>query len=103
MNSKIFGLLGFASKAGKLAYGMANTLEAIKKGKSLLVIAAGDISPNSNKEISFFCNKYNVKLISLSENMEAMSSAIGRRCGIISVNNKGFADAISEQYGKADI
>ncbi len=103
MSSKLFGLLGFGAKAGKLSYGMASTLEAMQKKKSFLVLAAGDVSKKSQKEISFSCNKYNVRFIPLSVDMERLSLAVGRRCGIISVNDKGFADAILEQFGKADI
>ncbi len=103
MNSKIFGLLGFASKAGKLSYGMAATLETMGKKKSFLVIAASDVSEKSQKEISFSCQKYNVNIIHPDADMDALSVAIGRRCGIISVNDKGFADAVLEQCGKSEI
>ncbi len=93
-DGKILTLLGFASKAGKLSFGFDSSVEAIKKGKSALIAVAIDISPKTLKEIAFFAEKYRVKHIILEGiDIKAVSDAVGRKCGIISVNDKGFADA----------
>ncbi len=97
--NKILTLLGFASKAGKLSFGMDKSKEAIKKKTSCLVISASDISEKSQKEIRFFTSNNNIPLISLTDiNIEAVSNAVGRKCGILSVNDKSFADAIRGGY-----
>ena len=95
MSNKILALLGFASRAGKLSCGMNAAIEAIFKGKSKLCIAASDISAKSLKEINFHAVKNNVRVIILDDcNINTLSAAIGRRCGILSVNDNSFADGI---------
>ncbi len=95
MNSKILTLLGFASKAGKLSFGMNDAKVSLEKGKSKLIITASDVSQKSQKEIKFFSANKNVNVITLeSISIETLSEAVGRKCGIISVNDNGFADAI---------
>ena len=95
--NKVLTLLGFASKAGKLCFGMDMSKAAIKAKKSLLIITACDVSEKSKKEIGFFTANSNIPLISLNDiDIDTVSKAVGRKCGIISVNDKSFADAISE-------
>ena len=60
----------------------------------------------SRKEIGFFCEKHNVKLIVLEGfDILTVSDAVGRRCGILTINDSGFADAFLKAYvegGKAN-
>lgn len=94
MNKKLFSLLGFAAKSGKISYGFEATVTALKTGKSRLVLVADDISVKSRKEIVFYSDKAKVKHITLDGiNIKAVSDAVGRKCGIISINDSGFADA----------
>lgn len=96
LKNKIISLLGFASKAGKLGYGFEATLSAIKARKTKLIIIAEDISEKSRKEIAYFADRQNVKHITLEGlNIKAVSDAVGRKCGIVSVNDSGFADGIT--------
>ncbi len=99
MNNKILTLLGFASKAGKLSFGMDMSLASIKAGKSSLIVCASDVSDKSKKEIGFHTQNKNVPFIFLTdEDIDTVSKAVGRKCGIISVNDKSFADAIKGGY-----
>ena len=98
MNDKLLTLIGFAAKAGKLSYGMSAAVSAVKAGKSRLVLVCCDISPKSQKEITFQCNKKSVSTYVLDDyDIQSVSDAVGRNCGIISVNDSSFADALSEQ------
>ena len=95
MNNKILTLLGFCSKAGKMSCGMDMTVESLKRGKASLVVAANDVSAKSLKEITFNADKNETKVLVLSWcDMQTLSHAIGRKCGILSVNDKGFAEAM---------
>ena len=95
MSSKILTLLGFASKAGKLSYGMSDSLASLKKNISKIVISASDTSEKSKKELTFYAQKYNTESLVLNNcPADTLSKAVGRRCSVISVNDKGFADAI---------
>ncbi len=93
-SSKTLTLLGFAAKALKLDYGMQKSIEAIKKNRSKLIITASDLSEKSKKEILFYATKQNVRLVTSDVTIEKLSTAVGRKCGVISVNDNGFADAI---------
>ena len=99
MNNKVLTLLGFASKAGKLSFGMDMSLASVKSGKSFLVVSAFDVSEKSKKEINFHTQNKNVQFIVLTDiDIDTVSKAVGRKCGIISVNDKSFADAIKGGY-----
>lgn len=97
MNSKLLALLGFASKAGKLSYGMNTTVAALKSGVSKLALAAADTSDKSKKELIFHADKFGTESIILNGiTAEELSRAVGRQCSVLSVNDTGFADAIKE-------
>ncbi len=99
--NKILSLLGFAAKAGKLSYGYEAVISSIRLKKSRLVIIAKDISAKSQKEALFFAQKASVKnLILEGITIKDLSDAVGRKCGIISVNDNGFADALQKAYKK---
>ena len=97
---KILTLLGFASKAGKLSFGMDASCTAIKKKQAQLIVTASDVSEKSRKEITFAASKTGVSVITLNNcDMEKLSHAVGRKGGIISVNEVGFAQSITKQIG----
>ena len=95
MNNKILTLLGFASKAGKLSYGQAASLEAMQRQKTKLLVIASDVSAKSQKELKFHAEKYNAPYLILEcVAITELSNAVGRNCGAVSVNDNSFADAI---------
>lgn len=101
MNNKILTLLGFASKAGKLSFGFNASTEAIKAKKSKLIIIGADISSKTKKEMRFVAGQSVVGIIELENiNQNTLSNAVGRSCGIISVNDSSFASAIAEEFGR---
>lgn len=99
MNNKILNLLGFAAKSGSLKYGFEMSVEAMKKGICQLVIVADDVSQKTKKEIDFFAQKTNVKHISpKGVTMDSLTKAVGKKCGMVSLNDKGFANAIEKAH-----
>lgn len=95
MNDKVLTLLGFASKAGKLSYGMDAVKASLSQKKSKLVLISKDVSPKSSKEAVFFAEKSKIPVFLLGEhNMETVSHAVGRKCGILSVNDKSFSNSL---------
>lgn len=100
MKNKVLTLLGFAAKAGRLGFGMKATADALKSGKSKLVVMAEDVSPKSQKEVLFFSHNKKIPVKTLKDTtITDVSEAVGRKCGIISVNDIGFADAIFDITG----
>ncbi len=95
MTDKALTLLGFAAKAGKLSYGMDAAKTALKQNKSRLILSAEDVSPKSQKEAAFFAEKNNTRFVVAARvDIFTLSKAVGRKCGIVSVNDSGFADAL---------
>lgn len=98
MKNKVLTLLGFAAKAGKLSYGACACKTALKTRRSKAILCAENLSEKSLKEIAFFSGKSNVKVFSLSDiSITDLSQAVGHKCGIISVNEKGFAQSLEEE------
>ena len=88
-------LFGFAAKGGKLSFGFSAAKTAILGGKAKAVAVCRDVSEKSQKEISFFAAKKNVPVFLLKAfDMQALSDAVGRKCGMLSINDSSFADAI---------
>lgn len=95
MNNKLLSLLGFARKAGKLSIGAAATKGSILCKKAKLVVISGEISQKSQKEIIFHADKYKVKTLLLEDiDIITLSNAVGIKCGIVSVNDSSFAEAL---------
>ncbi len=98
MKAKVLTLLGFASKAGKLSFGFSASEEAITRKKAQLIVAAADVSLKSKKEINFTAQRSGVRVLELeATEIFELSNAVGHKCGIISVNDEGFAKAIKEE------
>lgn len=94
--NKVLTLLGFASKAGKLSYGFDATRTSLSQKKSKLLLLANDVSAKSKKEILFFASGHDVEVVILEEtDMQTLSHAVGRKCGIISVNDESFSQGLT--------
>lgn len=96
LNNKILSLLGFAAKAKKLSFGFEAAVWSAKTKKSKLLAVSEEISPKSRKEMFYYAEKYNIKITVLEGiDIKTLSDAVGKKCGIISVNDIGFADTIT--------
>lgn len=103
LEQKIYTLLGFAQKAGKLVSGDESVFLSLNKKSCKMVIVATDLSDNSRK-------KFEQKLFSANENrktaLEAvhifgtkvnLGHAIGKSPrGLIAVMDDNFANAITK-------
>lgn len=82
---------------------MDSSVESINKKRSKLLITAFDVSNKSLKEINFHAMKNNVRVITLDDcNIENLSHAVGKKCGILSVNDESFRDGILGEINKND-
>ena len=97
--NKMLSLLGFAAKAGKLSYGMQAAKEAMNAKTAVVAIAACDISEKSKKEVRFFAEKNSLRfLLPADVDIAAVSNAVGKKCGILTINDSGFAEAFLKAY-----
>jgi len=91
---KVYGLLGLATRAGKIAFGTEQVLEAITYNKAKLVVIATDTSENSKKKIINTCDKNNVQYVEYGT-IEQNSKAIGKtNKAVIAIKDIGFAESI---------
>lgn len=97
MNSKFLGMVGMAKKAGKLVTGEEKCADAVRSGRSRLVIIACDASDNTKKSLVNTCKYYNAEYIEYSD-----KAALGKYTGAqsraaVSVNDDNFAKAILDR------
>ena len=94
VNNKISGLLGLATKAGKIVAGFEAVCECIEKKKAKLVIVSIEASDKTKSNIKYICEKNNVMCIEYAE-INFLSQAIGKKNkAIIGIKDNNFATAI---------
>lgn len=84
-------MLGFAAKARKLCFGAQAVEQAVKRGKTRLVIIDSDISDKTYDKLDSMCTHNNVRLIRLCQPGQAAGKP-GKMC--MAVLDEGFADKI---------
>ncbi|TDW26356.1 ribosomal protein L7Ae-like RNA K-turn-binding protein [Breznakia blatticola] len=96
--SNIYGTLGIANAARKLAYG-ETLIEKIRAKKCYLVLIAEDASDNTKKKIMDKCSFYNVKY-DFVDSSALLSNAIGRaNVKAVGVLDRGFANSMMKKKG----
>lgn len=97
-------MIGLAKKAGKIVSGEEQCEKEIRKNKSELIIIANDISKTGQKAITNICTHYSVDWIMCLSKSE-LGNAVGAACDrtVLSINDRGFADAILKKYAKMQL
>ena len=96
MNNRLLSFLGLARKAGRLSMGLVSSVEMMEKGKAELLILSRDISENSASKALRGANANHIPVLVLNCTMEEVGQKLGKKAGIITVNDKGFAKRIAE-------
>ena len=111
MNEPLLNMLGIARRAGKLSIGFEAAAEAVRYGKSRLIVAAADVSAKTEKEIRYLIGRRGAEgkqpdgkppdgflgIIRIPFDMKTMSKAIGTKAGILSVDDDGLAGAVCKR------
>lgn len=98
--NKILGLIGLAKRAGRISEGAEFSEDAVRHGRSKLVIIAADTSENGKKAIRDCCEHYKVKYVLYATKTE-LGKAVGSELrSVISVNDDGFAAAILKKLAE---
>ena len=95
-SEKVINLLTVCRRAGRLVMGFDSVKDKMMNGEVFLVLTASDISPKTKKEVLFIAEQNGVPVIEIETDMDGLWKAIGRRTGIIGINDEGF----SNQFGK---
>lgn len=96
--SKLYGMLGLARRAGKVVCGTDAVIDKVRTKKAYLVIVSSDVSESTIKRITDKCSFYGIQKI-LYGTSEENGKAIGKTdVATIAVTDKNFADTISRLY-----
>lgn len=91
---KVLGLIGLAKRAGKISCGESACKDAVRFGKSKLIVIASDASANTKKNIEDSCKYYGVYCLR-AYTKEELGHAVGNEFNAaLSVNDDGFAQTI---------
>lgn len=103
MNShqKMINLLTICRRAGKMIIGFDAVSDAVRNKKAFSVMTAQDISANTLKEISFICEKHNIKIIPCGLDKEELAVYLGKTAAVIGICDKGFAKGF-EKMGEQE-
>ena len=100
--SKIYSLLGLATKAGKVVSGEFATEKSVKSGTAWIVIVSDDASDNTKKMFSNMCNFYEVPRYFFGTKDE-LGHAIGKAMrSSLAVTDEGFAQTLIKHLEASD-
>lgn len=95
MNDRILSLLGLCRRAGKPVIGADPCIDSMAKSKAKLIIYANDFSQNSLKPVLLQAHKQSVRVLEVNRTKDEISFSLGKLCGVLSVEDKGFADKLA--------
>ena len=96
--SRIFSMLGIATKAGKVVSGEFSTEKAVKSNNAYVVIVAEDASDNTKKMFTNMCIFYHVPL-QIFGTKESIGRAIGKQTrASLAVIDEGLANAVLKHF-----
>lgn len=94
VKTKVFSLLGLATRAGRIVSGEFATEKAVKSFKAALVLVAEDASDNTKKLFTDKCSFYETPCYMFGTKQE-LGHAMGKEMrASLAVTDEGFADAI---------
>lgn len=94
-NSKVLSVLGLCKKSGNLALGFDACVESATVGKSYLILITQDLSANTRQKLYNRLARTATDLIVLTDlSTDDIGEYLGKSCGVISINNEGFAKKI---------
>lgn len=96
MIDPILSLLGLCRRAGRMSIGCDPVKSSILKGETRLVLFAGDISRNTEKDIMYLIEEYHKDLIRLNSTKDEIGTALGKYASVVSINDTGFAKKIKK-------
>lgn len=94
MNDKVLSMLGLCMKAGKLGAGHDASKQSARLGSVCLCLMAQDASERLIGEMRGLMEK--TPFIVTEYTMDDIKRAIGRRAGVVTVNDGAFAEKLLE-------
>ncbi len=96
IREKLIGILSICRKAGRIKLGFDATKDAMTRKMAKAVLICEDLSPKSEKEVRFFAEKSQVKVLKMSLKQDEVYFGLGKKVGIVAVCDDGFAKAAED-------
>jgi len=93
-NKRLMNLLGIARRAGKLDLGAEAAKQAVRRRRAKLVLLSADLSRRTGETVRAEAENAGVPAAPLEAGMDEVEAALGKRTGVIAVNDRGFAEAL---------
>ncbi|MCL2514246.1 MAG: 50S ribosomal protein L7ae [Oscillospiraceae bacterium] len=87
-NDKLLSIFGLCKKAGKLGLGRDAVKAAVMSNTAKCIFLAKDASANHEKEFAYLSQTVPLKRLECT--MDDFYFAIGKKVGVISVNDENF-------------
>lgn len=102
MNEKerLLSFLGIARRAQKLSMGADAAQEAMQKGKTKLLLLASDLSERSERSARAAAQAASTPVLPAGVTMDEIAFSVGKRTGILAVNDSGFAGKLRTMLGE---
>ena len=100
--NKLLSLLGIARRAGRLSLGNDPALEAMRNGQTCVILVANDLSKRTLKCVCFAAEEAHIDVLTMNETMDEIGAALGKRTGVIAVNDAGFANKMRTMCSETD-
>ncbi|MBN2285315.1 MAG: ribosomal L7Ae/L30e/S12e/Gadd45 family protein [Tissierellales bacterium] len=98
MIDKIYGMLGFARRSGKLFLGFDSVLEGISNNKIKLVIIAQDASIKNSQKIQKNCQMNDIDYIEYGDKLSFGQLLNKSEVSFIGLKDKHMAEYIRNLY-----
>ncbi len=93
---RVLGMLGLAARAGRVVGGSSLCEKAVREGKVLLLLTAGDLSPKTEEPLLRLCGHKGVPVIKIAD-MERLGKFTGKSGrAAVGITDRRFADRILE-------
>lgn len=99
---KVYSMIGFAQKAGKVSSGASAARTSLLRRKANLLIMSNDISDNSKESLVKTCEKKDVPWIIVGSKYE-LGTCVGKAYRVaVSINDPGLAKAVIDTMSKKE-
>lgn len=89
---KVFGLLGFARRAGKLTFGSDAVMKEVAGGRAFAVLLASDAAARTRRRACMACAETKTPCLLAGLDMHSLGGSIGRPdTAVVAVADAGFA------------
>lgn len=97
-NQRLFGMIGFAMRAGKVIIGTELICSSMPKGKIKLVLICSSASDSTRKKLFVKSDFYNISAIEVDIDTERLGQILGKAYApaAVAITDEGFASEIKK-------